>query len=429
MTSGTRRAVIHLDLAEGVPALTTTADGLYVVWWCGIPLGHVDLARDTLPMPATAAADLMARTAVPAVLARLRMNAGPAGSGQSAAPPILEPFPLKRLRQIEGAQRPLPSAPICSVVICTRDRPEALAQCLRSLEHQRTRPLEIIVVDNAPTTEATRRLVEGQAGVRYVTEPRAGLNIARNTGVRCSRGSIIAFTDDDVVLHEDWLGRLQEAFGEPHVAVVTGLVLAAELETEAQVIFEKHWGFNRGYCRKDYGRDFFRSTRRCGCPVWEIGAGASMAIRRTALEEVGSFDERLDVGAAGCNGDSELWYRVLAAGGTCRYEPGIVAFHRHRREMEDLQRQIYHYMRGFVVALLIQFEQTGEIGNLRHLFLTLPAWYVRLLVKGWRCGWTSRYATIRAEVSGVWSGFGFYLRHQRLGQRRSQPSEAATSRS
>ena len=252
-------------------------------------------------MPATAAADLMARTVVPAVLARLRMNAGPAGSGQSAAPPILEPCPLKRLCQLEGAQRPLPSASTCSVVICTRDRPEALAQCLRSLERQRTRPLEIIVVDNAPTTETTRRLVEGQAGVRYVTEPRAGLNIARNTGVRCSQGSIIAFTDDDVVLHEDWVGRLQEAF-ETHVAVVTGLVLAAELETEAQLIFEKHWGFNRGYCRKDYGPDFFRSTRRSGCPVWEIGAGASMAIRRTALDEVGAFDERLDVGAAGCNG-------------------------------------------------------------------------------------------------------------------------------
>ena len=104
-----------------------------------------------------------------------------------------------------------------------------------------------------------------------------------------------------------------------------------------------------------------------------------------------------------------------------------MAFHRHRREMVALQRQIYYYMRGFVVALLIQFEQTGDVGNLRHLFLTLPAWYVRLLVKGWRCGWTERYATIRAEISGVWSGLGFYLRHQRLGQRRSPPPEAATS--
>ena len=427
MTSGIRRAVMHIDLAEGVPALATAADGLYIVWWSGIPLGHVDLARDELPISAVAAADLMARTVAPAVLTRLGSNTGPTALGQSAAPPMLEPRPLQRLRQLDRARQPLPSTSTCSVVICTHDRPEALAQCLRSLERQRMRPLEVLVVDNAPTTEATRRLVERHAGVRYVREPRTGLNIARNTGVRCSRGSIIAFTDDDVVLDEHWVGRLQEAFREGHIAVVTGLVLAAELETDAQVIFEKHWGFNRGYCRKDYGPDFFRATRQRGCPVWEIGAGASMAIRRTALEKVGPFDERLDVGAAGCNGDSELWYRILAAGGTCRYDPDIVAFHRHRREMLALQRQIHQYMRGFVVALLIQFERTGEVGNLRHLFLTLPAWYVRLLVKGWRCGWTGRYATIKAEVSGVWSGLGFYFRNRRLGRRRRRPPEAVAS--
>jgi glycosyltransferase involved in cell wall biosynthesis len=419
---------MHIDLAEGLSALTTTADGLYIVWWSGVPLGHVDLDRDKLPMPAEPAAELMARIVAPAVLSRLRINEKPACSGQSAIPPILEPRPLKRLRQLEGARQPLPPTSTCSVIICTHDRPEGLSQCLRSLERQRMRPLEIIVVDNAPTTEATRRLVEGHAGVRYVREPRTGLNIARNTGVQCSRGSIIAFTDDDVVLDEHWVGRLEEAFSEPHIAVVTGLVLPAELETEAQVIFEKYWGFNRGYCRKDYGPEFFRATRRRGCPVWEIGAGASMAIRRTTLHEVGTFDERLDVGAAGCNGDSELWYRVLAAGGTCRYDPDIVAFHRHRRDMVALQRQIHRYMRGFVVALLIQFECTGEVGNLRHLFLTLPAWYARLLVRGWRSGWAGRHATIKAELSGVWSGLQFYLRHRHLGRRRARPPEVLISR-
>jgi hypothetical protein len=93
---------MHIDLAEGVPPLATSADGLYVViWWCGLPLGHLDLARDRLPMPTAAAADLLARTVAPAVLSRLGSNAAPMSSGQSAAPPILEPLPLHRLRRLE----------------------------------------------------------------------------------------------------------------------------------------------------------------------------------------------------------------------------------------------------------------------------------------------------------------------------------------
>jgi hypothetical protein len=52
---------------------------------------------------------------------------------------------------------------------------------------------------------------------------------------------------------------------------VTGLVLPAELETEAQLHFETYWGFGRGYRRIDFSSVFFESDRMRGCPVWEIG--------------------------------------------------------------------------------------------------------------------------------------------------------------
>jgi GT2 family glycosyltransferase len=417
--------VIHVDLAREFPPLMTTADELCVVfWWCGVPLGHAKLGQDRLPLPPAAVVDLMATTVAPAVLARL--SALPPAGGA----PALESQPLHRLRrELESArQQSVEERPACSVVICTRNRPEQLASCLHSLERQSFPPLEILVIDNAPASDATRRLVEDQPGLRYVLEPRSGLDIARNTGIRQSTGPIVAFTDDDVVLHEHWISGMQRAFRDPEVAVVTGPVLAAEIDTEAQAIFEDHWGFNRGYCRKDFGPDFFRATRARACPVWEIGAGASMAIRRSVLQEIGGFDERLDVGAAGCNGDSELWYRVLAAGGTCRYDPDVVAFHSHRRNMVALQRQIHYYMRGFVVALLIQFERTGDLGNLRHLILTLPAWYLRLLLRGVRRGWSGRQATLGAELTGAISGLRFYLRHRRP-RRRPQASEVVMTRS
>jgi glycosyltransferase involved in cell wall biosynthesis len=301
------------------------------------------------------------------------------------------------------------TAPTVSLVICTRDRPHELARCLASLPEQSRSPQEIIVVDNASRTAETEKVCRA-AGVRYVSEPRPGLDIARNTGARSSTGEIVAYTDDDVVLHPRWLEQLVAAFDAPAVWAVTGLVLPAELATPAQWHFERFWGFGRGFERTDFGPDFLRAHEDYGCPAWLIGAGASMAFRRETFERAGFFDERLDVGAAGCSGDSEFWHRILCCGGICRYEPSAVAFHYHRRDWTGLSRQIRAYMRGHAAALLVQYERSGRSGNLRRLFFAFPQMYARRLFKwlAFRSDVSDRMT--REEVAGLLSGIWFYLR-------------------
>jgi glycosyltransferase involved in cell wall biosynthesis len=88
---------------------------------------------------------------------------------------------------------------------------------------------------------------------------RPGLDFARNAGAGAANGEIVAYTDDDVQLHPRWLDRLVSAFDTPEVMAVTGLVLPAELETEAQLHFETYWGFGRGYRRIDFSSVFFES--------------------------------------------------------------------------------------------------------------------------------------------------------------------------
>jgi GT2 family glycosyltransferase len=299
-----------------------------------------------------------------------------------------------------------------SVVICTRDRPRQLARCLASFAGQSRRPDEIVVVDNASVDEETRQVCQ-ESGVRYVREDRPGLDIARNAGARAARGEIVAYTDDDVILHADWLKRLVQAFDEPDILAVTGLVLPAELATDAQWQFETHWGFGRGFQRKDFGAEFFATDGRNACPVWEIGAGASMAFRRSVFETIGYFDERLDVGAAGCSGDSEFWHRVLTAGGRCRYEPASVAYHFHRRDMDGLRRQIRAYMRGHAAALLVQYERSRNLGNLRRLYVSLPLYYARRILRRMLVGRRDEDRFIREEVAGVMSGVLYYWRTPR----------------
>jgi glycosyltransferase involved in cell wall biosynthesis len=306
---------------------------------------------------------------------------------------------------------PLPTPASISLVICTRDRPDELARCLAGLEQQSRRPDEVIVVDNASVGAETRQVAEA-AGVRYVREDRPGLDFARNTGLLAAGSEIVAYTDDDTELHPRWLERLAAAFDAEHVMAVTGLVLPARLDTRAQWIFEARWGFGRGYARTDFGQDFYGAKRSYGCPAWEIGAGANMAFRRTVVEAVGLFDERLDVGAAGCSGDSEYWYRVLASGWTCRYEPSAVLFHHHRTAMAGLSSQIHAYMRGHVAALLVQWERTGDVGNLRRAFLGLPSYYLRRALRRLVRRPDSADCMFRREVGGALSGLAFYLRNR-----------------
>jgi GT2 family glycosyltransferase len=310
------------------------------------------------------------------------------------------PYLLAIKDELQRQVKPTVSA---SVVICTRDRPDELAACLASLPRQSCRPREIIVVDNASRDRRTRDVALAE-GVIYIREDRPGLDVARNTGVLRATSDIVAFTDDDVLLHPHWLERLVAAFDQPQVAAVTGLVLPAELATEAQRHFETYWGFGKGYREQDFDSSCFSGA----FPAWDVGAGASMAFRRDVFEKVGLFDERLDVGQAGCSGDSEYWYRLLASGHKCRYAPSAVAFHSHRRTMEGLASQIYYYMRGHVAALLVQYERTALAENRVRAYLYLPAWYsyrlLRRAIGPKRIG--DRF--LNEEIAGCVSGIRFY---------------------
>jgi glycosyltransferase involved in cell wall biosynthesis len=308
-------------------------------------------------------------------------------------------------------EKQIPDTCDVSVVICTRNRAPFLKQCLERLQYQVCKPAEIIVVDNASTTPDTKNVTAQFPGVRYVREDRPGLDIARNTGALQAKASIVAYTDDDTIPNEYWVYRVFETFQNPSIAAMTGLVIAASLETEAEVIFEKFWPFNRGYLTKLYDSNFFSSSLETGPPVWEIGAGANMAFRKTIFEAVGYFDERLDVGAAGCSGDSEQWYRILANGYSIEYNPLAVVLHSHRNSISDLKRQLHSYMRGFTVAILIQYQRFRHRGNLQHLLKVVPLYYLSLLRKGFP-HYSFQYQTLFVEMGGILSGFIYYWKNR-----------------
>lgn len=245
----------------------------------------------------------------------------------------------QRLRESVGADPPAASQLSVSVIVCTRDRPDELERCLASLVALDAPAHEIIVVDNSPATDAAREACERFA-VRYVLEPLPGQSRARNRGIACATGDVIAFTDDDCVTDPAWLARLGVELADQRVMAVTGIVCPLELETAAQYLFEQHGGFRRGFRRRVLDGLLVDGATTAGL----AGAGANMAFRRCVFDEVGGFAEWLGPGTpARSADDNDLFCRVLDAGYKIVYDPAQLVWHRHRSDLESLRRVLYDY--------------------------------------------------------------------------------------
>ena len=411
--------VRHYELGTEMPELAREPGYTGVTLWLwlhGVPVGRLEYLMAELPVAPSALRAAVPRAIAAAVGDRLFGKGFEGilpvrGTPERAVADLGAILSSQKLLDAFGvavAASPPARTEGLSVIICTRDRPDRLARCLDSLEANLPFIGEIIVVDNGGRPEETQAVTAGRQKIVFVAELRPGLSIARNTGIRLASHTILAFTDDDVVVHKDWAARLLAGFIDSETACVTGLVMPIELETESQVVFERELGgFGQGVQRMTYDSTFFRRMLPYGVPVWRIGAGANMAIRRHLLDELGGFDERLGAGAAGCSEDSELWYRLLAAGWTCRYEPAAVVFHEHRRDWDALRRQMRDYMRGHVAAMLVQYAGHNHLGNLRRLLLSVPRYYGLLLARAVFHGrFSGRFRLIGTEIGGALAGLG-----------------------
>ncbi len=262
--------------------------------------------------------------------------------------------------------------PPISIVVCTRDRTVQLTNCLQTLMTIDYPDYEIIIVDNAPSSEKTAQLVTNFP-VRYVREERPGLDWARNRGISEARHSIIAFTDDDAMPDRYWLRAIASAFAESEAMTVTGLVVPAELETSAQINFEiGYGGMSKGFRRRTINRNGL--TMRELLWASNFGVGANMAFRRELFESIDPFDIALDVGTPSKGGgDIEMFHRILAQGYTLVYEPAAIVWHAHRRSNSFLSLQVHSNGCAFG-AYLLTCARNRTVSRLSILHFSISEW-------------------------------------------------------
>jgi glycosyltransferase involved in cell wall biosynthesis len=123
-------------------------------------------------------------------------------------------------------------APQASIIVCTRNRSTLLRDCIESiLDDNSAVSRELLVVDNGSsddTAVVARSYATADPGtpVRYVLAPRQGKSNALNLGVQEAAGAILLFTDDDVVVEDQWAAALCRTMEDEGVGVVGGRVRA-----------------------------------------------------------------------------------------------------------------------------------------------------------------------------------------------------------
>jgi len=310
------------------------------------PLGDVlvDVPEDGL-LPAALAAAIEAKLGD---VLRPRLGGGPVPV--RGFTPATEPEFLAKRREV------LATAPHITVVICTRERPEALGKALDSVLAQQYPAFRVLVVDNAPVSDATAEVVRQAASrgpVDYIKEPKAGLSFARNAAVKAAPGQILAWLDDDELADPHWLAEIARALHEhPEADVVSGVVVPAELDTRAQMWFEQFGGHSKG---RGFKPDVFSpATAHIQSPLYPLppfGTGANMTFRPGVIERIGMWDTALGAGTpSGGSEDTLALTQVLLTGGTIVYQPTAVTHHYHRRDLEGLRKQMVGYGTGLVAA-------------------------------------------------------------------------------
>jgi glycosyltransferase involved in cell wall biosynthesis len=212
-----------------------------------------------------------------------------------------------------------------SVIIPTRDRLDRVRDCLRTLSQLREPPggLEVVVVDDGSRND----LSDGLANVRpipdelrIIRQAPGGLNDARNNGAAESRGELLAFLDDDTLVHGGWADALVTAFAKTGCDAIGGRVMLRMEGPTPRWLTPKLRRYLAAYDLGDESHWIHDEP---------VPVGANCAVRRGAFETAGGFYEGLDRSGASLlsNGDTEFFRRQRRIGGRIWYEAGALVEH------------------------------------------------------------------------------------------------------
>lgn len=195
--------------------------------------------------------------------------------------------------------------PSITAVVCTRNRGDRIVDTLQSILANTHPNFEVLVIDQSTNAETETAVTQhfSDPRLRYIHSTTRGTGMSRGLGLTNARGAIVAYTDDDCMVPENWLEKMEAVFAaNDRIAVAFCNVVAAPHDETV--------GFVPAYVRQE---DMIVRTVWDKCQARGIGAG--MAVRREPVLGYGNFDPLLGPGTdfSDCE-DGDIAVRALLNG-------------------------------------------------------------------------------------------------------------------
>lgn len=297
-----------------------------------------------------------------------------------------------------------------SVIIPTYNRLDYLKDAIISVQSQNFEfsQYEIIVVENGPETKSKKLIADlnknGGHEVIYIHEPCMGLHNARHLGAKKSRGEIVVYIDDDVIVSPDWLRAYLDVFSDEQIVCVSGKVLPQWEAERPEWLQQFHPGnlslldLGESQMELKYPRGVF---------------GCNMGFRRSVIFDLGGFhpdgfgDRRL-IWYRG-DGETGLYKKIAKKNYLVIYEPKALLY--HRIPLSRLTPE-YFYWRNFIQGISDSFTRVREIGLKNHFsgYLVSHGLYCLALSLKYYVNSIMRPSkTIRSRAySNYWRGRGLH---------------------
>lgn len=236
------------------------------------------------------------------------------------------------------------------VVICTRNNRDVIAGTLGGVSSQTWRPETCLVVDGQSSDRTAEFVRESFGWAQVIVKAEdSGPAASRNLGCSKGKAPFVLLLDSDVTLAPDWAERQMQYLDEnPRCAAVSGKLLYA---SDPKVLNAAYGAMNRYGVAWGIGdrqpASSYTEPRRC---LWNLTA--AMMVRRSALQQIGGFDERMFA----FHEDSDFGWRANLFGYHVAWNPEAVAYHHshstmNRSSMGD-HRAFLAYRNRFRSALI-----------------------------------------------------------------------------
>ena len=249
------------------------------------------------------------------------------------------------------------SAPLFSLILCTRDRTEELKRFFESISEQVGKvSCQIIVVDQN-TDERLSSIIElfrGRLAIEHLRSP-LGLSRGRNLALSFVKGSVVAFPDDDCAYPKTLLSDVYRQFASLPAADGVA-VMSRDFDGKPS---GPRWIRNAGWITKDR--------------VFRQAISYGLFFRAGLIRQVGAFDESLGVGSESTwqsGEETDYVLRALAQGLRIFYCPTLFSLHRDGQEDDGhFQKQVKYALGGGRVVRLHSFSWTFKVKFLAAPFL------------------------------------------------------------